>query len=381
MKQNDPFSLIPYTSKELFCDRVQEMNDIISFLENGANVTLITMRRVGKTGLILRTFDELRLPKYGYTTVYADIYAKQCIEDFIATLAAAVVSQFKESGIKKFFSSLSGIRPLLSYDPITRQPQVSIVYQSDNQKFSTIESIFDYLESSGKKVVVAIDEFQQIRSYDGLPMEALLRTKIQHLKNVRFIFSGSDKRLMTDMFEGERSPFYQSVSNIPVCKITPIVYAEFIERMFMKGGKHVNKDAIDFILDWSRCHTFYTQTLCNITFMVSSQQVGIKDVYKAIDLIFKSETDKFFTIRAMLTKDQWHYLGYVAKEGDLKQPASGAFLNKYKIGTPASSKRYLESLLDKGLIYQDNRADGPHYMVYNVFLSRWLESQKSCSGY
>lgn len=371
--QNNPFVLRPYISKDLFCDRKQEMNDIIRFLENGSNVSLITMRRIGKTGLILRTFDELRTNNYGYRTIYADIYSTQNVDDFVSTLASAVVAQTKESGIKAFFSFLGGIRPLLSYDPVSGQPQVSVTFQNDAQRFSSIESIFEYLEHLGEKVVLAIDEFQQIREYEGVNMEGFLRSKIQHLKNVSVIFSGSDKRLMTDMFESERAPFYQSVTNVPLDKIDPQIYAAFITELFEKGGKHIEKRAVDYILEWSRCHTLYTQTLCNFTYMLSGENVSVEDVNKAIDLIFRTEADKFYTIRTMLTKGQWKYLECVAKEGILKQPTSGKFLNKYGLGTAASSKRMLKSLLDKELLYENRTEDGSEYCVYNVFLSRWLE--------
>lgn len=373
--EGNPFILQPYVSKELFCDRIREMQDIISYIENGANVSLITLRRLGKTGLILRTFDELHNKKQPYTTIYADIYSTQSIEDFVSVLAAAVVKQAKEPAIKKFFSILGGIRPLLSVDPINGQPQVSITFQTDTQKFNTIEAIFDYLENLGEKVVVAIDEFQQIRKYEGVCMEAFLRSKIQNLRNVRFIFSGSDKHLMTEMFEGERSPFYQSVTNVPLKKIDREIYADFIIELFAKAGKSIPKEIVEFILEWSRCHTLYTQTVCNFTYMMSDSEVSMKDVYAAIDRIFESETDKFYTIRAMLTRGQWKYLGCVAKEGALKQPTSGKFLNKYNIGTPASSKRLLQALLDKELLYEDVSGEEPQYFVYNVFLSRWLESK------
>lgn len=107
--------------------------------------------------------------------------------------------------------------------------------------------------------------------------------------------------------------------------------------------------------------------------MLSGMEVGMGDVYKAIDLIFSTEADKFYTIRAMLTKGQWKYLKCVALEGILKQPTSGRFLNKYSIGTPASSRRMLEALVDKELIYENRTKEGSEYFVYNVFLSRWLE--------
>ncbi len=287
--------------------------------------------------------------------------------------ASAVISQIKESGIRKLFSRLGGIRPLLSYDPVSGHPQLSITYQTDNDRFTTLDSIFDYLENLDRKIVVAIDEFQQIREYKGVYMEALLRSKIQNLKNIRFIFSGSDKRLMTDMFIGERSPFYQSVINIPLAKLDRQVYSEFIIRQFGSGGKKVSDDIVKFILDWSRCHTFYTQALCNFIYMDSGDDVRMEDVYDAIGRIFRSESDKFFTIRAMLTGGQWKYLESIAKEGVVRQPMSGAFLNKYKIGTPASSKRYLTSLLEKNLVYEEKTLSGAEYSVYDVFLSRWLE--------
>ncbi len=373
---NNPFVLQPYVSKSLFCDRMQEMHDIINFLENGANVSIITMRRLGKTGLILRTFDELSDAKYGYTAIYADIFSTQSVEDFISTLASAVVNQIRESGIKRFFSVLGGMRPLLSYDPISGQPQVTLTFQNDNQKFSTIESIFNYLENLGKKVVVAIDEFQQIREYEGVCMEGFLRSKIQNLKNVRFIFSGSDKRLMTDMFAGERSPFYQSVTNVPLGKINAATYSAFIIRLFEDGGKRIDESTVNYILEWSRCHTFYTQTLCNYTYMLSGNEVSMADVYRAIDLIYKTEADKFYTIRSMLTRGQWKYLRCVAKEDVLRQPTSGKFLNKYNLGTPATSKRMLEALVDKDMIYENRTEEGSEYCVYNVFLSRWLENLK-----
>ena len=56
---DNPFILEPYRSKELFCDREEETSRLIEDVENGRNVTLISPRRLGKTGLILRTFDEI----------------------------------------------------------------------------------------------------------------------------------------------------------------------------------------------------------------------------------------------------------------------------------------------------------------------------------
>jgi hypothetical protein len=178
----------------LFCDREKETSEIIRYLENGRNITLVSPRRLGKTGLIYRIFDELSDRKTGFDTFYTDISSSQNIDDFVKLLSESVVSTLKQkSRISNFFKLLGGIRPILSYDPLSGKPEVSITYRNEDERVFTLKSIFNYLENNNRKVIVAIDEFQQIRQYHNIDMEALLRTYIQPLHNVRFLFCGSKK--------------------------------------------------------------------------------------------------------------------------------------------------------------------------------------------
>ena len=79
----NPFTIVPYISKEYFCDREKETKTIIEYLQNGSNITLISPRRYGKTGLIYRVFDELKQQKADINTCYVDIYATESLDDFI----------------------------------------------------------------------------------------------------------------------------------------------------------------------------------------------------------------------------------------------------------------------------------------------------------
>ena len=172
----NPFILEPYRSKAYFCDRESETQEILSGLENGRNITLISPRRLGKTGLIYRVFDEIQASGRNWLTIYADISSSQNLEDFIHLLAEAVASRLeKKSRIQTFLRTLGGIRPLISYDPLNGQPQISLTYRSEDEKRWTLKSLLGYLDNLGEPVVVAIDEFQQIREYPDTPMEALLR--------------------------------------------------------------------------------------------------------------------------------------------------------------------------------------------------------------
>ena len=50
-------------------------------------------------------------------------------------------------------------------------------------------------------------------------------------------------------------------------------------------------------------------------------------------------------------------------------------VQKYALGSPASSKRAYDALLEKEMIYEENDRQGSYFSVYDLFLSRWLEKQ------
>jgi hypothetical protein len=206
-------------------------------------------------------------------------------------------------------------------------------------------------------------------------MEALLRSYIQPLRNVQFIFCGSKKHLMTEMFTDARSPFYESTRCLYLEKIDRDVYAEFIIRMFEKGKKIITSDALDFILNWTKLHTFYTQSLCNHLFIKGGRNIGKEDAFLSASQILKENEQTFIQWRDLLTSNQWNYLKAVAKEQSVEKPFATQFIQKYNIGTSANSQRLLEALIDKELILADSTLKGVSYSVYNVFLSRWLEKQ------
>ena len=369
----NPFLLEPYTSKELFCDREQELKDIVSFLTNGSNVTLISPRRYGKTGLIFRTFEDLREKKY--TCIYADIFSAQNLEDFLKILSEAVVSAIaSESIVKKFFNALKNARPMLSYDSVSGNPQVSLSFQMDSQKPPTLKSILDFLEKQGKRVVLAINEFQQIRDFKETNIEALLRTYIQQLHNVKFIFCGSKKHLMADMFTNAKKPFYESSRTIYIDRIDSEKYKAFITNLFQKADKTIDENAVDFILEWTKRHTYYTQFVCNQVFAESSNRITLEDVKKVASIIIRFEITNFIERRNLITDKQWKYLVAVAKEGSIQQPTASAFLMKYGIGSSATAKKILSVLLEKELLLEQSDISGKSYSVYNVFMSRWMET-------
>ena len=243
----------------------------------------------------------------------------------------------------------------------------------DTQKQNTLKDVFDYLERYPKKVVLAIDEFQQIREYGDMNMEAVLRKQIQHLHNVRFIYCGSKKHTMTDLFTNAKQPFYESTSFVSLTKLPAPVYSDFIREKFRLCGKAIDEEAVNDILEWTKVHTYYTQRVCNVVYGSSGAKIGRKDVRLAFQRILETERERFQELRRLLTRSQWKMLRAIAKEGEVSQITSSSFLSKYGISSGATALRNIKALTDKELVLVTTEDDGTSYSVYNVFLSRYLE--------
>ena len=371
----NPFTIKSYESKELFCDREEELRLMLSNCLNHTDMTLISQRRMGKTGLLLRLFDEIADVHPEVHTIYLDIFSSRNIDDFIKLLAEATMKSFKpKTSIgDKLMTFIKSMKPQLTFDNITGEPQLQIAYQTAHEKEYTLRGLLEFLDSQDVHIVIAIDEFQQIREYPEQNMEALLRTYIQQTHNLTFIYCGSKKHLMADIFTNEKKPFYSSTTFVSLGKIDEKPYGDFIRHLFNDYGRQIDDEALQFILDWTRRHTYYTQQLCHTVFASGAQDIDINEVKAACDQLMKQGEAVYLQYRQMLTVKQWSYLIAVAKEGCVSQITSAQFLGRYKIGTASASQRLAEALTEKGLLNDEVTLNGTIYSINDVFLSHWME--------
>ena len=343
---DNPFIIKSYESKDLFCDREKELQLMLRNCINQSDMTLISQRRMGKTGLILRLFDELKTTKPDIHTIYLDIFASRNIDDFIKLLAEATMKSFpvKTSIGERLMTFIKSLRPQLSFDNITGEPQLQIAYQTAHEKEYTLRGLFDFLDSQEVRIIIAIDEFQQIRDYPEKNMEALLK-----------------------------KPFYASTSFVSLSKIDEAPYTAFIRRLFNERQRNITSEAIQFILTWTRRHTYYTQQLCHTIYANGNQTIDLEEVKLACSQLMQQSETVYLQYRQMLTDKQWDYLIAIAKEESVQQITAAAFLKRHKIGTPSVSRRLADALCEKGLLNDDSTLDGTVYSVSDVFLSHWME--------
>ena len=369
---SNPFSITSYMGPEYFCDRVHETEELASALANGRNVTLISPRRVGKTGLIHHLFHSLQAKEV--QCFYVDLYSTSNLQEFTKIFAQEVLTRritpFSEqvwSEITHFFGAL---RPVWGADPISGMPQCTIDIQPKREEW-TLQQIFAYLEKSEMPCYVAFDEFQTIAEYPDVKMEALLRTHIQQLHNVHFIFAGSKKHIKTEMFSSAKRPFYRSTQIMHIDVIDEQAYYAFASGHLSAHGQHMSAETFHEMYTLVDGYTWNMQSLLNRLYQGGEEQIEYNTVLSALNHILLEEAPSYQMICRLITDRQLRVLRAVAKEGVATEPGGNAFLQKYQLGAYSTVRSALQTLCDKELIYQK---DDGSYMVYEKFFGLWLKN-------
>jgi len=369
---SNPFITTGYHGRDYFCDREDETQTLLDNISNGRSTTLTSIRRIGKTGLIRHVLANLPPDQTG---IYVDILPSENLNEFLNVLASAVFNTIPEKSTtgKKILDFIKSLRPVITYDPLSGHPQVTFDVRP-GETTRNIASVFQYLENFPQKVVVAIDEFQQILQYPEKNTDSWLRSIIQSLNNVRFIFAGSQQHLMTELFADPSRPFFQSAGFLRIGKINRVQYSTFIRSHFQKAGKQISAEVINEILDWTDVHTYYVQLLCNRVFATDSIIVTNETWKVEAARILQEQEIVFFKYRDLLTKQQWFLLKAIAHEGEVYSPTSKDFISKYALGSSATVLRSLHALLSKEMICSDYNPDGVmFYSVYDVLFRRWMQ--------
>ena len=314
-KDFNPFISTGYKGPVYFCDREEESKQLTQLMLNGINVTLFAIRRLGKTGLIHHVFYPYQNSSK-IACIYVDILATKNLEEFTNQLATAVYNRFPSQKTigKKIMELFQRFRPIISFDELTGNPSLSLTMQTKAQKENTIGQILSFLDQQNVKVVFAIDEFQQILAYPEKNTESLLRTYIQQLKNISFIFCGSNQKMMHEIFNSAKRPFFASCSNLNLGFINEKEYKTFIQQKFKESHRTIDKDCLDFICDFTQLHTFYTQYFCFTLFAKNKKQNTLLDAHETALSILNLNENTFFQYKNLLTASQWNLLCAIAKE-------------------------------------------------------------------
>jgi len=369
MIPQNPFLLAGYQGPDYFCNRTDETRKLVQALENGRSVTLMAPRRMGKTGLIKNVFYRLDEEKKEVVTIYMDIFSTQNLREFVQVFASAVIGALgEESGstLEKIGAFFKSLRPALIFDEYTGTPKITLDVVA-NQEETTLQTIFEHLQSSGKQCYIAIDEFQQIAEYPEKGVEAQLRSYIQFVPHVTFLFAGSKNHLMQEMFLSAKRPFFQSTQIQSIEAIDQKIYYEFASRFFMEKERTFPEDIFASLYNDFSGHTWYVQSILNRLYSYS-HVVDKESLAYAVNEIVGENEYQYQNLLSLQTPGEIRLLKAIAKEGVVTEINAGHFIAKYDLKAASSVNSSLKRLIDKELVYKDNEG----YTIYDRFMAIWL---------
>lgn len=372
MKLNNPFVTNGYAGAEYFCDREVETKQITELLTNENNIALISPRRIGKTELIHHCFAQHEI-KDKYYTFVIDIYSTNSVSDLVNMFGKAIIDELRPLGRKvweKFINIVSSIRSEISFD-INGQPSWGLGIGEIKNPEVTLDEIFAYLNNADKPCLVAIDEFQQIINYGDKRMEALLRTYVQRSVNAHFIFSGSHRHLMGEIFTSPARPFYQSVVLMNLKPLSLDKYREFAIDKFEERGKTLDPQVADEVYSRFDGITSYMQRIMNVLFLKTQKGSTCTTamIDDAIDYNLDIASDTYESMLRQMPEKQRAVFIAISAEGTAKSVRSGAFAKKYHLPSPSSVNSAIKGLLEKDFITQS----GDAYVVYDKFFDLWIQ--------
>lgn len=228
----------------------------------------------------------------------------------------------------------------------------------------------DYLASSEKRCYIAIDEFQQIAEYSEKGVEALLRSYIQFLPNVNFIFADSKQHVMQEMFASSKRPFYLSTQLLTIGTINLEEYANFAIGHFAKHNLQLPREVFDAVYGRFGGHTWYIQNMLNRLYSYS-KDVEMDSVTYAMEQIVAEQSYLYAVLLKAYSAGHVRLLKAIAQEGCVKEVLAGDFISKHRLKAASSVRYALKKLIENELVYQT--ADG--YIIYDRFMGEWLRKQ------
>ena len=362
-----PFKSGMFVEGKDFCGRTTEIKTLKSHILSNARVCVQGERRIGKSSLILETVR--RIPKY--KILYIDLLGVKSESDICRRIISSILSFEKnDSFIMKMMKTFASLRPSLSIDPMTNQPSLGIA-TSTKLPPQMIENMFDIIKEL-KNPVVVFDEFQDIMNISGHNnITALLRSRIQSHNEISYIFSGSVRNKMFEIFNSPDSPFFKSAIALDIGPIEDKLFTEYIINRFAIGKRDISHDVINTIFELSYNIPGDIQRLCYAIWEVSSygETITMEHIPHALENIYMMNKRMYEILVPMLSEQQLICLRSIAKSGG-EVSINKEFIEMTGIYSEGSVRKALNRLIDRRMIMKN----GTTYKICDPFFGYWLKS-------
>ena len=361
----NPFSYSEYVTGEAFCNRGAEQKDLVYYAQNSQNVLIFSHRRMGKTSLVHQVIHRLKKSKPKVNSVYIDLYGTLDENDFIDAILTGLTQI--ESKLERLLKQMAGLKVTGGIDPLTNLPTLSASIKP-REKPEYLEKALNLLASYSinQKLLVVFDEFQEVAKYSEAGFEKRLRKVIQGHRNISYIFSGSQKHILIEMFDTAKRAFYKMARSYPLEKIEIRDYTDWAQKLFKKKNVTVDKEIIVDIVERCDYQPMYIQ---QFLFDLWRSDIVSLDVLEEIQQsIITRQKNQFIVLWDLLTQNQKKALRLLAEtEGEGIYAAEQ--LQRVGFNSGSVLQRALLSLVEKEILSKNAT-----FQFQDAMLKIWVQS-------
>lgn len=362
----NPFSYSDYVTGDAFCNRDSEQKDLIYYAKNSQNLLLHSHRRMGKTSLIQQVISRLKRSKPKVVCVYIDLFGTLDENDFIDAILSGIAQI--ENRLEHILKRLAGLKVSVGADPVTGLPSLSASIRPVERP-EYLEKVLAVLESYSEKqkLLVIFDEFQEIAKYAEKGFEKRLRKVIQHHSNIAYLFSGSQKHLLIEMFDSAKRAFYKMARSYPLEPISLDAYTQWARRLFKRNNVVIEDEVIAEVVRRCEYQPMYIQ---QFLFDLWRQDTIGSDVLDEIQqVVIASHRNQFMMLWDLLTQNQKKALKLIAETEGQGIYGAGQ-LQRVGFNSGSVLQRALKSLVEKDILHRNGT-----YQFQDAILKMWVKSQ------
>ena len=375
---DNPFVYGEVVPGDAFVDREAELDRLVADLGNGQKVFLISPRRYGKSSLIRQTLDSLR--RRSALTVDVTVSSYSSYLAFLEGYARAIASvESKWDRARTWLmEAIGSTRPEIRFEPkesglgrfSVAFPQVTTT-RDLNRLANEVFALPGKLAAERKRtVVIALDEFQAIDSFNGGSVEHALRAATQLQRQVGHVFAGSEPSLMEKMI-GPRRPFYKAGPVMRLQKISPTLFADFIAQRFAKTGMKPEDGVADSIIELAGNLPYDVQRLAHETWddvrAKGARKATLEDLHGTLTRLLSEQETIFEALWQRLTLQQRATLRAVVLQGGREIHSADA-RSRHRLGGPSTIQKSLAALTKQDVLLKE----GPRYVVVDSLLREWV---------
>jgi uncharacterized protein len=239
----NPFVYGEIVPAAAFVDREVELERLTGDLEAGQKVFLISPRRYGKSSLVRQALKGAA--RHGALTVEVTVSSYSSYVAFLEGYARGLVAaETRIDRVRAWLREmLANVRPEVRVEPDERgRGRIAVSFpaiRTERDVVHLAQEVFALpgriAQARGRRMAIALDEFQAIGAFNGGSIEHALRAAVQQQRQVGYVFSGSEPTLMERML-GRSRPFYKAGPVMRLQKIPPDRFVSFIEARFRATG-------------------------------------------------------------------------------------------------------------------------------------------------